>query len=148
MLNPFGAPCADGYREHRLFPQDDEPVRVCPAHSEWLHELASRYELVWGTGWTEADRAVLATVLDLPAFHGAVALTPPDPPFPPSLKTPAVALVAGDRPAAWIDDVMTPEAWEWANARHAPTLLVPVDPAVGLTRSHVDQLIAWATDPH
>jgi hypothetical protein len=34
--------------------------------------------------------------------------------------------------------------YEWAAARAAPTLLVPTDPAVGLTADHVATLRAWA----
>jgi hypothetical protein len=33
VLNPYQRPCPDGYSEHWLFPDDDEPVRVCDRHS-------------------------------------------------------------------------------------------------------------------
>lgn len=49
-----------------------------------------------------------------------------------------------DRPAVWIDDVVTPEARNWATARPAPTLLLAVDPATGLTRHAVDAALQWA----
>ena len=68
----------------------------------------------------------------------------PDLPFAPELKVPAVARFTGDRPAAWVDDVVTPEAVAWAAARAVPTLLLEVDPAVGLTRGQVERLLAWA----
>jgi hypothetical protein len=148
VLNPYGGPCPDGYAEHWLFPQDDEPVRVCPDHAAWLHELAKSFELMWGSSWTVEDRALLATVLPLPPFAGAVEL--PRGQFDPALKVPAIERAARGRPLAWLDDLLTPEAWAWAEARPAPTLLIPVDPALGLTRQHVDRLLAWATvgGPH
>lgn len=144
VLNTYGGPCPDGYEEHWLFPADDEPVRICPAHSPWLHELAQRYDLAWGSSWTEPDRRVLETVLNLPAFVAAAEL--PSGRFDPALKVPAVDLVAGDRAIAWIDDLLTSEAYAWAETRGAPTLLVPIDPAAGLRRHHVDRLVAWAVN--
>ena len=50
---------------------------------------------------------------------------------------------AGDRPAVWIDDGHTAEARVWARYRQAPTRLVTADPAAGLTRAHVDQVLGW-----
>lgn len=98
VLNLYEGDCPDGFVEHWLFPQDDEPARVCAAHGEWLHELATVYELVWASSSTAAERATLTTVLGLPDFHGAVDL--PVGQFDPALKVPAIDLVAGDRPLA------------------------------------------------
>ena len=144
VLNPYGGDCPQGFVEHRLF-GDEERVRVSPDHGVWLHELATRFELVWGTSWPAADRAMLATVIDLPEFRGAVDLPPEQ--FDPALKVPAVDLLAGELSVAWVDDLLTPEAWAWAATRAAPTLLVPIDPTTGLTRSHVDQLLSWCDSP-
>ena len=60
---------------------------------------------------------------------------------------PAIDALAGDRPAAWIDDMLGPVAYDWAARRPAPTLLLPADPAIGLTRELVDHALAWAGDP-
>jgi hypothetical protein len=144
VLNPYGDHRSDGYTDHWLFPKDVEPVRVCACHATWLHALSHDFELVWGTSWSEDDRALLATVLDLPPFSGAVQL--PAPPFDPVLKVPAIDRVADGRPLAWLDDLLMPEAWSWASSRRAPTLLVPVDPATGLTERHVAGLLAWARE--
>lgn len=145
VLNPHGSEvCPPGYVEHALFPVDDEPVRVCQEHGAWLHELADHFDLMWGTAWTEADRVVLGTVLSLPEFRGAVVL--PRGRFDPGEKVPAVAALAGSRAVAWIDDMLTTDAWSWAEDREAPTLLVPIDPAFGLTREVVDRLVAWAEE--
>ena len=66
-------------------------------------------------------------------------------PFPPEAKVPAIAELVGDRPAAWIDDNHTEAGRRWAAGRSAPTLLVPIDSAVGWTRPAVDQVLAWVT---
>jgi hypothetical protein len=142
VLNPYGADCPAGFTEHLLFPDDDEPVRVCQLHSAWLRELAGFFELAWGSSWSVEDRATLGTVLELPSFVAAVKL--PTGPFDPALKVPAVDEVAGDRPLAWIDDLLTDEAEQWARTRPAPTLLLPINPATGLERRHVDVLKDWA----
>jgi hypothetical protein len=141
VLNPYAGACPPGFVEHWLFPEDDEPVRVCSAHGAWLHELAALYDLEWGSSWSVADRTTLGRVLDLPVFTGAVEL--PSGQFDPELKVPAVHDRAGDRACAWIDDLLGPGAFAWAASRVAPTLLIPADPAVGMTRTHVDELLAW-----
>ena len=57
---------------------------------------------------------------------------------------PAVIDYAGHRPLAWLDDMVTTPMRTWATTRPAPTLLIEVDPAAGLTRDLVDRLLAWA----
>ncbi|HZU72467.1 MAG TPA: HAD domain-containing protein [Acidimicrobiales bacterium] len=143
VLNPYAAPsCPEGYVERVLFP-DEEPVRLCVRHREWLIALAEVYDLVWATAWNEADRTVLTSILALPAFAGAIEL--PNGPFDPREKVPAVERLAGNRPLAWVDDMLGPEAWTWSSERSEPTLLLPVDPAVGLTEDDVKSLLDWAT---
>jgi len=142
VLNPYGGSCPDGFVERELLP-GAEPVRVCALHGEWLHELSRVYELAWGSAWNDADRASLERLLGLPEFHGTIELPPGE--FHPKQKVPAVARLGRRRPLAWMDDLLTPEAWAWAGARPEPTLLIAVDPSVGLTRDHVDRLMDWAS---
>jgi hypothetical protein len=141
VLNPFAAPaCPAGYREHHLFPAE-EPVRLCQAHGLWLNELAERFEIVWATAWGAEANQLLRPLLHLPEFP--VIRFPPSP-FAPREKVPPVAAFVGQRRAIWIDDALTPEARTWASSRPAPTLLIDVDPAEGLTRSVIDQAVRWA----
>jgi hypothetical protein len=144
VLNPYAGPCPEGCTEQPLF-GDDEIVRTCVRHAVWLRELATTYDLAWGTSWSAGERALLATVLDLPPFTGAVEMPPT--PFDPALKVTAIERFASGRPLAWVDDLLGPAAWAWAQSRPAPTLLIPVDPATGLAETHVRQLWAWAGDP-
>lgn len=64
-------------------------------------------------------------------------------PFVPSEKVPAIASYVAEHPAAWLDDVVTPEARAWACTRVARTLLVEVDHRKGLQRRHVETLMIW-----
>jgi hypothetical protein len=143
VLNPYGADCPAGFTEHVLFPDEIEPVRVCADHGGWIVELSGAYEVVWATAWGEQANRLLAPLLGIPRLpvvpFGQV-------PFSADLKVPAIDALAGDRPAAWIDDLLGPAAYDWAAHRSAPTLLLPADPAVGLTRELVDRALAWAAD--
>ena len=65
-------------------------------------------------------------------------------PFEATEKLSAINEYVGHRAVAWVDDVLLPETLTWAKARAEPTLLIAVDPSVGLTREHVDRLIKWA----
>jgi hypothetical protein len=59
-------------------------------------------------------------------------------------KLPAVMRALGQRPCAWIDDEHQPDHYSWAERRGVPTLIVDIDPAVGLTGDVVAQLADWA----
>lgn len=141
VLNPFGGGCPEGYLEYDLFPEDEEPIRICPVHGEWLIELSMLFDLVWATGWVAAEREILGTVLVLPEFYGAAEMPPV--PFEPADKVVGVSSIAKDRACAWIDDLVTPEAELWADGRVAPTLLIETRSSEGMTREHVDALLAW-----
>jgi hypothetical protein len=141
VLNPFAAPaCPPGYTEEVFFP-GEELVRLCPGHSDWLAELATRFELVWATAWEDAANRLLAPRLGL---HPLPVIHFPPLPFHPREKVPAVAGYAGSRPLAWLDDNLQPEAYAWAEQRGVPTLLIAVDPAQGLTRQAIDDALLWA----
>jgi hypothetical protein len=140
VLNPFAAPaCPDAYREYEFFPGEG-PERYCITHGTWIRELAAVGELWWATGWGENANELYLPLLGVDPLP--VVPFPPVP-FEPELKVPAVAAVVGDRPAAWIDDNHTEAGRRWAAQRSAPTLLVPVDPAVGWSRADVDQVLRW-----
>ncbi|MFD0689714.1 HAD domain-containing protein [Actinomadura fibrosa] len=144
VLNPFGtAECPAGFTEHELF-TGEEPVRLCPAHGEWIKELQEVFDVAWATGWNDEANRLLAPLLGIEPLP--VVPMPPIP-FHPREKVPAVARFAGRRPAVWMDDLHTPEAREWSIAREQATLLIPIDPTEGLTRSAVVRAIMWWTAP-
>jgi HAD domain in Swiss Army Knife RNA repair proteins len=141
VLNPFAADeVPAGYAEVCLFPGEG-PVLVNPVHGEWVRELASVFDVVWASGWGRDANAYLAPLLRLPPL-GFVPM--PVPPFVPEAKTAVVADFVADRPVVWIDDEVTDLARSWAAARREATLLVAVDPAVGLTRGQVEHALRWS----
>jgi len=139
VLNPY-PDCPEGFAEYVFFPEDDEPVRLCTRHGEWLSELADHFSLAWASSWEDEANVHLCPHFGLPTMPF---VTLPPTPFHPSAKVPAIDAFVGPRPVAWVDDIVTREARAWARRRVAPTLLVDVDPAVGLTRNAVDELLAW-----
>ena len=109
-----------------------------------LARLAERFELVWATGWEERANDMLPAILGLPeelpvlTFGGRARFGTSH------WKLDALAEYAGDRPLAWVDDCLDESCHAWASERSAPTLLVPCEPAVGLTDAHVDAMLEWA----
>ena len=141
VLNPWLAErCPDGFSEYDFFP--GERVLLSPAHGPLLTSLASAYELVWATAWEHRANRHICPVLALPEL--------PVIEFPVSgrdlsfRKLPAVVEAVGDRPCAWIDDAHAPDHYTWADGRDAPTLIIDIDPAVGLTRDVISRLADWA----
>ena len=114
-----------------------------PAAAAWLAELAASFELVWATTWEHAANDLFAPELGLPALpviefemdHWA-----------PTPKLPSVSDWVGERPCAWIDDDLQQDADSWAEGRAVPTLLVRTDMTEGMSRRHVDRLLAWAAE--
>lgn len=110
-----------------------------------IERLRERFELVWATGWEERANEHLPELLGLPglalptlSFDGRARFGTAH------WKVDAIHEHAGDRPAAWVDDNLDEACRTWAAERSAPTLLVPTDPATGLSERHVEDLIDWA----
>jgi hypothetical protein len=141
VLNPWLAVgCPPGFREYSFFP--GERVLLSEGHGALLRELSSSFELVWATAWEYRANRLICPVIALPVL--------PVIEFPLSgndyyfRKLPSVIESVGDRPCAWIDDEHYPEHHEWARERGVPTLIVDIDPAVGLTPRVAEDLAAWA----
>ncbi|WP_433479526.1 HAD domain-containing protein [Spirillospora sp. CA-142024] len=144
VLNPYGySSRPTGFTDHRLFPEDDDPVLVNAEHGIWITELTRVYDVTWATGWNDNANRLLAPLLGIAPLP---VLTMPPIPFHPSGKVPIVARLARHRPTAWIDDLHTPQAHTWADNRPEPTLLITIDPSTGLTRGSIDQALVWATN--
>jgi len=118
---------------------------IPPASGPLLVELATRFELVWATGWEEKANEYLPHILGLPfrelpslTFDGRATFGSSH------WKLDAITEYAERRPAAWIDDHMEEACQLWARSRRAPTLLIETKPWVGLDREHADELLAWA----
>ena len=141
VLNPFGfQETPYGFTEYEMFPEDDYPVLLSDTHGQWLHELNGVYRMVWATGWGEEANRLISPLF---GFERWPTIPFPPIPFPPSEKVPAVERFIGNQSCAWLEDDMTKEAYDWAGKRQEPTLLINVNPAVGMTRDMVDGLMQW-----
>jgi hypothetical protein len=94
----------------------------------------------WASAWGADAHRVIVPILGLDEFPF---VPMPVIPFPPTDKVLAVAAFVCDRPAAWLDDVVTPGARAWARERPVTTLLIEVDHRTGLQRRHVEHLMMW-----
>jgi hypothetical protein len=85
VLNPYGTvTCPEGFTEHDLF-AGEEPVRLCPAHGEWITELRHVFDVAWATAWNDDANRLLAPLLGIAALP---VVTMPSPPFQPRDKIP------------------------------------------------------------
>ncbi len=112
-----------------------------------LLRLADRFDPVWCTGWEERADEHLPWLLGLPKGWPHIALKAARGPgrgVAGHWKLDAIDAYAGpDRPLAWIDDDLDDACRAWAAARPGPTLLVHVEPSVGLTDAHAEAVEAW-----
>lgn len=118
---------------------------ISPDCGEHLARLRDHYELVWASGWEETANEYLPHLLglgqELPylSFDGRARFGTAH------WKTEAIADHAGpERALAWIDDSIDEACRAWADARPAPTLLVPTHSELGMQQEHVELLIEWA----
>jgi hypothetical protein len=110
-----------------------------------LWRLSQHYELVWATGWEERANERLPELLGIPklphlSFDGAARFGSAD------WKLGPLDAYGRDRAIAWIDDSFDERCNAWAQARSAPTMLVPIDPCRGLEEAHAESLLVWARD--
>ncbi len=111
---------------------------------ELVDTLASRFELVRTGGWEHDMDNYLLALLGLEEEPPVVAPGREGNGSAEQWRIDRVDRYAGSRPAAWIDDHFDDRHLEWAADRRSPTLLVPVDPRVGISDGHVERLLAWA----
>ena len=111
-----------------------------------LARLAATYELVWATGWEEKANEYLVHILELPEDLPVLTCDGRAVFGSSHWKLEAIDHYARRRPAAWIDDNLDERAEKWADKRHAPTLLVRTESALGITEEHVELLLRWADE--
>jgi hypothetical protein len=123
---------------------DGNPHLISARAGQLLTRLAEAYECVWCTGWEDRAEEHLPRLLGLPGGWAHLSFVA-EPAAELHWKLEAIEAHAGpQRPVAWIDDDHDSSCERWADARPGPTLLVPTDPAVGLTDEHVATLLRWA----
>lgn len=123
---------------------DAEQVRFAPELPGWLGRLGESFELAWATSWGLAANEELSPLLGLPQLR--TILFENEVPPGADLKLPAIKRFVGDRPFAWIDDVIGNDAHAWVEARKIPALLVQTSADRGLGRDHVEELLAFAAE--
>ena len=110
-----------------------------------LQQLHPHFSIVWSTSWQRSASYDIAPLVGLPeglphidfdSFPGA------DPGQ--SRKFPGLSGWVKDRAVAIVDDEIGADLEAWACARQSPTLLVPIDPRLGLQDCHVKRLLGFS----
>ncbi|HET9101790.1 MAG TPA: HAD domain-containing protein [Solirubrobacteraceae bacterium] len=144
VLSLFGFPAASPPDGH-FVSVDGIPHLLSSACAAHVLALCGDFDLVWCTGWEEKADEHLPHVLGLPGGRPHLVFGPALGPAR-HWKLEAIDAFAGQcRPLAWVDDGLDASCREWAARRAGPTLLVPTDPAVGITAADRDRLKAWAS---
>ncbi len=136
-------------------------VWLNPAHGPALRRLP--VELVWATTWGHEANEWIGPHLGLPLlpvvewteqdmlraeedmFSGDDGIDPDAAERDTFWKTRFVAAYAAGRPFAWFDDQIAEADVRWCAAHHpAPTLLLPIDPALGLREEDFEAVEQWA----
>src|ERR1035437_2373992 len=116
------------------------PMYLAKIYREWLKDLSTHYELVWGSTWVDIGFKNINTFLELPEL--------PFVDFPdrekPLWKLKAVAEYAGERPFVWIDDDISSGAFRWARQRDVPVLLIKPKKIEGLLEKHYRKALKFA----
>ncbi|MBB5938523.1 HAD domain-containing protein [Streptomyces zagrosensis] len=150
VLNPV-LPAA-GFTAHEVL---DFTVLLSDQHADWLRQLSQTYDLIWATTWEHDANRHIAPLLGmdaLPVVEFTHYRPQPDDPKLPTIDlfagrkwAPLLRFAAG-RPFAWVDDVI-PERLVRRCRWRRDRLLLPIDPAYGLTRAHVERLLARPPAP-
>jgi hypothetical protein len=141
VLAPFG------YQEieaEHTFTVDGETIDIPKGMTERLQKLESAFECVWASTWEETAHPSLSPYLQIAqwpviALRGTMKQNT-------TWKLESIKQYLEDetRKVAWIDDELYADAFEWADARQAPTLLIKTDPSQGLTEAQTENLLSWA----
>lgn len=153
VLNPYAAKPTrrpEGYVTYRYLNgawsgnRGDMRVWLNPAHGSMLMALDGLVEMWWCTSWMEMANTLIAPAVGLPKL--------PVVQFAPKQERREWTTVDLDtlfpgEAFAWLDDDFTASDLGWASRRRAegiPTLLIPINPRIGLTQEVVNWVAEWA----
>lgn len=153
-LNPEMNPTVahnKGYARHHLHSENGKtyPVLLNPTHGKALLALTDVFDLVWATTWVHEANTLIAPLLGLPTNLPVI-------PWPDgamdtyrrgSWKTEHIALWAGKRPFAWLDDEINSRDRRYlaATTYIGPHLAHRVEPHIGLRDADFTAVRLWAT---
>jgi hypothetical protein len=140
VLDPF----SDGVPPGRIRASPAGLSYVPDRAGALVRELATRFDIVWATGWGHHANTGLSDPLELAEQLPVLPFGKKARFGSSKWKIKPVKDYAGNRPVAWLDDNFVARHERWAAHRPVPTLLVRVDSRVGLTPDHVERLIRWA----
>jgi hypothetical protein len=139
IIDDTVAATAAGLRTEML---GDTLVWLSQNVAERLNRLGGSFQLVWCTAWQTRAAELVAPRLGLSALPVITFDEPGSGDC--HWKWSAIEAFVRDRAFAWIDDELDERDEARARSRASATLLVRIDPAIGLEDEHVDTLEAFA----
>lgn len=118
------------------------PLLISRSLPRRLECLADAFQIVWASSWGRQASTQIAPLVGLPAGL-------PHIPFKATRKPGRSYKLSGlkrwlrDAPAALVDDEVGADLWRWASER-PNTLIVEVDPRLGLVEDEVERLLGFA----
>lgn len=152
VLNPLSPLDPEKFTQHTV---DSLTINISSEYGLWLRELTDRYDLVWATTWEHHANEHVGPLLGLPDLPVVEFSTyrrqRGDPRFRiiqllEMRKWAPILRHAGGRSFAWADDVI-PMRIKRQALIYRGIKLIHVNPHAGLTRQHVERLLAWSP-PH
>ena len=130
---------------HRVFERDVAGIpllisRDLPARLQRLHSV---FQIVWASSWGRQASSKVAPLLGLPVGLPHIPFTAARRPGV-SYKLSGLKRWLKTAPAAIVDDEVGEDMWSWAATR-PNTLIVQVDPRLGLGDEQVEQLLEFAS---
>lgn len=129
---------------HQVFEHDVAgiPLLISRALPACLRRLHSVFQIVWASSWGRQASRKIAPLLGLPVGLPHIPFTAARRPGV-SYKLSGLKRWLKSAPAAIVDDEVGEDMWSWAATR-PDTLIVQVDPRLGLLDEQVEQLLEFA----
>jgi hypothetical protein len=136
---------------YRSWPSAMWSVYVHEHLDQWARELNASFEVIWTTDWQHNAPAEIGKPAGLPDWPYLQLDYTDRKRMRHKLGHKIAAIIdklrVEPRPFAWIDDDLRAGGPKRILEISLPKLLIKPDTRVGITREHIDQLLAFAADP-
>lgn len=126
----------------------DVPVTIPRAVPEFLGRLNKEFQIVWFSSWKRTANQSISPLVGLPTNLPVIDYDRYGRPKPGQSRKflGLLGWLKEDMSVAVVDDEIGVDMVEWSRERPRPTLLIQVDPRVGLQEHQVSDLIRFAKE--
>ena len=126
----------------------DIPLTIPHAIPEYLRALNKRFQIVWYTSWKRTANQKISPLVGLPTNLPVIDFDRYGCPKPGQSRKflGLLGWLKATMSVAVLDDEIGFDMIEWSKKRTAPTLLIQVDPRIGIQSHQVTQLVDFAKE--